>query len=391
MRGDGIRRRKDRGNAWQIDCVRIHPETGMKKRIRRLLPAHYGMSRVRRELERLRGSKEASAETKPPTFAEYARCWRRSQAWDDLKTSTTLNYEVHLRRHLVPRFGRAPLDGITRTGIKAYLDELVTQGKLSRATIKNILGTLRSMFTHAVEDGILENNVAVRLGRFNRCRNEKRQVEFLTEEESNRFLEVSKEVRPRRYALFLAALRAGLRLGELIALRWDDIQFGESELDANRYIMVRRNFVLGEFTSPKSRKERRVDLNVELRRVLLEMRDEQLLREMSQDEEMSPLVFPSETGGPLDFRNLYHRDFIPCLKAAGLRSVTFHSLRHSFASHLIKKGASIVYVKDQLGHSSIQVTVDTYGHLVPGGNINWIDSLSSGSKAPSKAPAYCNV
>ena len=101
------------------------------------------------------------------------------------------------------------------------------------------------------------------------------------------------------------------------------------------------------------------------------------MMQRGEEEKVSGLVFPSETGGPLDSRNVYHRDFLPCLKAAGLRRVTFHALRHSFASMLIQNGASLAYVKEQMGHSSIQVTVDIYGHLVAGGNIKWIDRLSS--------------
>jgi integrase len=101
------------------------------------------------------------------------------------------------------------------------------------------------------------------------------------------------------------------------------------------------------------------------------------MMQRGEEEKVSGLVFPSETGGPLDSRNVYHRDFLPCLKAAGLRRVTWHCCRHSFASMLLQDGASLAYVKEQMGHSSIQVTVDIYGHLVPGGNIKWIDRLGS--------------
>jgi integrase len=174
-------------------------------------------------------------------------------------------------------------------------------------------------------------------------------------------------------------------------MEWEDIQFGESEEDTGRHILVRHNYTHGKFTSPKNRKERRVDLNKELRRVLIELRDQRILKAMQRSqepEEISGLVFPSETGGPLDSRNVYHRDFLPCLKAAGLRRVTWHSLRHSFAAHLlIQNQASLTYVKEQMGHSSIQVTVDIYGHLVPGGNIKWIDRLGSPvSKEPEVEP-----
>jgi len=87
------------------------------------------------------------------------------------------------------------------------------------------------------------------------------------------------------------------------------------------------------------------------------------------------LVFPSKAGTVLDPSNLFHYYFSPCLEHAGLRRFRFHDLRHTFGSLLIQDGASLAYVKDQMGHSSIQITVDTYGHLIPGANINWVDGL----------------
>jgi hypothetical protein len=139
---------------------------------------------------------------------------------------------------------------------------------------------------------------------------------------------------------------------------------------------VRSNHVRGSFVTTKSGKERRVDLTRELRRVLLDLRDVQMLEAFkSGKEKVSGLVFPSETGRPLDGVNLYYRDFLPCLRAARLRRVTFHALRHTYASLLIQGGASLAYVKEQMGHSSIQVTVDIYGHLIPGANIAWADAL----------------
>ena len=87
------------------------------------------------------------------------------------------------------------------------------------------------------------------------------------------------------------------------------------------------------------------------------------------------LVFPSTAGTVLDQSNLTNYQFLPCLERAGLRRFRFHDLRHTFGSLLIRDGASLAYVKDQMGHSSIQVTVDTYGHLIPGADIAWVDRL----------------
>jgi len=175
------------------------------------------------------------------------------------------------------------------------------------------------------------------------------------------------------------ALRAGLRQGELIALRWGDMQFGESENDPHRYILVQHNFVRGQFTTPKSKKSRRVDLSRQLRQVLLDLRDQRLLEAFAQGKTniSDDLVFPSRVGKVLDPANLVHRYFLPCVERAGLRKIRFHELRHTFGSLLIQDGAPITYVKEQMGHSSIQVTVDTYGHLIPGADIGWMDRQDS--------------
>jgi hypothetical protein len=182
---------------------------------------------------------------------------------------------------------------------------------------------------------------------------------------------------PDLYPLFLMALRAGLRKGELIAVKWGDIQFGTSEDDPNRYLLVQRNFLHGKFTTPKSKKSRRVDLSRELRSCLLELRDTRLLAAMMAGKTgiADDLIFHSKAGTVLDPNNLVHYHFLPCLEHAGLRRVRFHDLRHTFGSLLIQDGASLAYVKEQMGHSSIQITVDTYGHLIPGADINWIDGL----------------
>ena len=310
--------------------------------------------------------------------------WLRLHVKPYCKLSTAMSYEQVLRLYLLPRFGALPLDEITRDKVKSYFSEISALGKFGHGTLKNILATIRALLNHAVEEGLVAANPALRLGRVALRGARKRTAEFLIRQEAQRFLEKVHMLRPERYPLFLTALRAGLRLGELLALQWQDIQFGDSEDDPNRFILVRHNFTRRQFTTTKSRRERRVDLSKELRRVLMDLRDQRTLEAMSSGSfdgpaqpRTSKLVFPSQTGGPLEGSNVYNRDFLPSLEAAGIRRVTFHALRHTFASLLIQQGASLAYVKEQLGHSSIQVTVDTYGHLIPGGNIGWVDALDA--------------
>lgn len=305
------------------------------------------------------------------TFADYARDWMAWHVRPYLKHSTIESYRLILEHHLLPRFAALPLECVTRAVVKEYLGELIVDGKRAGNTVRNILATLRAIYAEALEDGLVSGNPAEHLGRRSRPALQTRQAEFLTREETERFLVAAKELRPERYPLFLAAVRTGLRAGELVALEWDDIHFGASEVDRNRYILIWRNFTHGQLTTPKNGKMRRVDLSRELRRVLLEL----------QERRISRLVFPSRTGGPLNWSTFYRTNFLPLVRAAGLQRVTFHALRHTFASLLIQNGASLAYVKDQLGHSSIRVTVDIYGHLVPGGNVEWVDRLDAVAEA----------
>ncbi len=110
---------------------------------------------------------------------------------------------------------------------------------------------------------------------------------------------------------------------------------------------------------------------------MIALRDKRLLEAFlkGQTDIGDQWVFRSPQGTIIDPDNLYHRLFLPVLAKAGIRKIRLHDLRHTFGSLLIQNGASVVYVKEQMGHSSIQVTVDTYGHLIPGANVSFVDKL----------------
>jgi integrase len=369
-----VRVRKKKGAWWVF--ISHHGRRKAKK-----VGTREAAEQVKRELEaRLTLGDVGIFQPKKNTvsFSEYARQWLEVHAQAHCKVSTYRSYEQTLRSYLEPQFGSLPFDRVTRNDIKRYLSKLAGSKQYGLGTLRKILATLRAILSEAVEDGVIGSNPALRLGKRVFAGLRKRPVEFLTREEAQQFLESTRAHRPRRYPMFFTALRAGLRLGELIALQWDDIQFGTSAEDPNRYILVRRNYSFGEFTTPKNDKPRRVDMGRELRRVLMDLRDALTLAAFEHGEAaISALVFPSSAGSPLNGVNIYHRDFLPCVQAAGLRRITFHALRHSYASHLIHEGASLAYVRDQMGHSSIQVTVDVYGHLIPGADIAWADKLDA--------------
>jgi integrase len=331
-----------------------------------------------------------------PTFSAYAERWLKSYAEVECKGSTLRSYEQLLRLHVTPHFGQKRLLDIKREEIKTFLGELsretkaLDEGKtvprFSRNTLRLIVGALRSVLNAAVEDGLIENNPALKVGRFAKTERPAHQASAMTRQEAEAYLSAVSDLWPEWYPFFLAALRAGLRKGELIALKWGDIQFGANDTDSNRFILVQRNYSLGEFTTPKSKKSHRVDLSRQLRAVLLQQRDERLLAAFldGKNSISDDLLFPSHAGTPIKPDNIAKRYMAPALESAGLRHFRFHDLRHTFGSLLIQDGASLTYVKEQMGHSSIQITVDTYGHLIPGADIAWVDRLER--KSPRKNP-----
>jgi integrase len=324
------------------------------------------------------------AASQMPLFGEYADIWLKDHARLVCKASTIDGYESVLRQHLRPRFASKRLNEIKRSDIKSLITDLIAK-ELTRSTVRNALSILRSIFNHAIEEDLFESNPAANLGRFTRsAKTSEVKGVALTPEEVEKLLNTAKRVSPEYYPIFLLAVRGGLRRGELVALQWGDIEFGKNEQDENRFILVQHNYVRREHTTTKSKKSRRVDMSRQLRSVLIKMRDARLREAKTNGKAdiSKELVFSSPDGKILDPDNFYHRHFVPVLLKSGIRKIRLHDLRHTFGSMLIQRGASIVYVKEQMGHSSIQVTVDTYGHLVPGADVSFVDRLDD---KPGKA------
>ncbi len=305
------------------------------------------------------------------TFAEYSKEWMETYARAHVKPSTQWEYDSVLRNHLLPAFGSVPFSKINREMVKKLVAEKVRKG-LSRSHVRNIVVPLREMFYHAIDDGMPVSNPASRLGRFNYRRGESKKIDPLTRSELSTLLQTTKEKMRHHYPLILCAARTGIRAGELAALHWSDIDFN------GRFIEVRRNMSRGEMSTTKNHKSRRVDMSMQLTNtldaLLAEVKADAVRRNPQKPDEavkavMESSIFVRPNGRQLDPNDLRRQILYPALDLAGIRRVRFHDLRHTFASLLIQQGEDLPYIRDQLGHFSIQMTVDIYGHLVPGGNI----------------------
>ena len=157
---------------------------------------------------------------------------------------------------------------------------------------------------------------------------------------------------PEYYALFLMALRTSMRFGELLAVQRADVDF------VGCFIEVRRNLVGGRVTSTKNTNRRRADMSLKLADALREHRTAQKAARLKAGRRLPPWIFTNTEGKPLDGDNLRNRVFYTLLEKARVRQVRVPRLRHTFASLLIPNGEPLTYVKEQMGHWSIQVTVD---------------------------------
>ncbi len=300
------------------------------------------------------------------TFARYVERWLQSDVALRLKPASQETYEQVVRTHLLPRLGATPLPALTRAQIKDLIADRVTAG-LGPARIQLAVGVLTSCLNAAVDEGLLTVNPALRLGRYTSdTRAPVREIEVFTPPEIEHLLTTAHRTDPGLFPLLLVMARTGLRLGEALALRVEDLDFTRRDLWVRRsWGPSKRSYGAARIGSPKSRRLRRVDMSRQLCEGLqqdLGLREaEAILRGRA----VSPWLFAGPEDGPMT-RNQFQPRWRRLLTRAGLRARKAHTLRHTFASHLIQNGENLAYVRDQLGHHSIKMTVDVYGHLLPG-------------------------
>jgi len=193
-------------------------------------------------------------------------------------------------------------------------------------------------------------------------------VQALSPDQARAFLDTSRG--DRLEALYLVAITTGLRQGELLGLRWSDIDLEAGKLAVRRALMAGSVGSRGGavFDAPKNNKSRTVKLTssaVEaLKRHKVAQNAERLkLGSLWEDH---GLVFPNRVGKPMDHNNLYKRDFKKMLKRAGLPlTFRFHDLRHTCATLLLSRNVHMKVVQEMLGHATISQTMDTYSHVLP--------------------------
>jgi integrase len=289
-------------------------------------------------------------------FDDYARDWiggYQGRTGRGIRPTTLEEYRKDLENDAIPFFGRRRLADIQPRDIRAFAARLAGRG-LAPATVRTVIAPVRALFATAAEDGLIRSNpcASVRLpGRRPPGEEPQDSKRALTEEQLARVIEET----PEEWRLLVRSLsQTGLRIGELIALRWEDIDLGA------RRVKVRRRIYKGTVDVPKSRYGIR---DVPISTVLAQ----ELWRHWAASgapPDDAP-VFPSTVGTPLNGEALLNRMLKPAARRAGVPWAGFHTLRHTCASMLFRSGWNAKQVQVVLGHHSPAFTLATYVHLIP--------------------------
>jgi integrase len=366
-----VRWRPERG-AWFVDVVVAHAD-GMKERIRARSPVNTKRAALdyERQLIEAALSRGSSPQPTERRMDEFAVDFLETYASANNKPSEVAAKKRIVKRHIVPALGHLLLSEITTYEIERFKAALLEtrparsaaapERTLSRKTVRNILAVLGRMLRVATDWGFLATmpqiqQVKVSMPRF----------DFLTFEEAGRLLD---RAEPDWYVIILSALRTGMRLGELCALRWEDVDL------VARCIVVRHAIWQGHVGTPKSGKEREIPIADDLLKAL---NGHHHLR--------GELVFYAPDGSALRHNVMQHALW-RAARRAGLRRIGWHTLRHSFASHLTMRGVPLRVIQELMGHATVQMTM-RYSHLAPGMKVDAVNLLARRSATAEMAPAW---
>jgi integrase len=348
---------RTRGPAWYAK-YRLPDDRQVQKRLgpawteRGRPPAGYFTKRTAEEwlrdtLEQARRGTLPGMVRTGATFADAAAEWLRYVEQErGRKASTLADYRSVVNAHLLPAFGEEPLERIDTESIERWLSGLLREGELSRRSLQKMVVLLNGIFRRACKVWTLQHNPVADVERLAIAK--RAGIAFYSPEEVHAL--VRKATDEQDAALFLTAALTGLRMGELLALRWRDVDFAAQSL------RVTASYTAGKLGTPKSGLGRAVPLIDEVAGTLARLAHRE--RWTSPDD----LVFAGQAGEHLDGSALRRR-FKKARDAAGLRPLRFHDLRHTFGSVAIRT-ADPRELQEWLGHSDF-ATTQIYMHYKP--------------------------
>ncbi|MGO4496393.1 tyrosine-type recombinase/integrase [Paenibacillus sp. 2RAB27] len=296
-------------------------------------------------------------------YAEYANNWL--EAKQDISEQTRYVNEGHLKNHILPVIGNIPLQKVKVNHIelliKTLQEKVLANGKkLAGGTIKKIYNLVQTSFKAAVQKEYIIRDPFTLLDKGSKPQAKKANVDYWTKEETKEFLNSFEH---RQKILFILAIYTGMRRGEILGLRWKDVDLENGQLRISQILAFKSKIKDGAKTLAGNRSISIPPIVVaELRKhrtVIIQEKWEAKDKYKDHD-----LVVCGKDGRPVSWSN-FHKFWIRRLEKTTVRPIRFHDLRHTCASLLLSAGTHPKIVQELLGHSSIKVTLDTYSHMMP--------------------------
>lgn len=307
-----------------------------------------------------------------PTLETFAATWLETVK-PTLKPSSWGFYDDNFRRHVLPALGHVRVSMLRRRQVLALVREL-RRKKLATLTIRGIMRSLSACLSAAVDAEYLDSNPAIALRQYLRVGDaEKHEPDPLSIEDARQLVDTTRAQFSRWTAFVLTGLRTGLRLSEIIALDWADLD------EASSTLSVSKAYVRGHLGTPKNHQRRVVDVSPELLKALRVYRRALRTFALKNGRTAPTIMFPAVGGVErLDESNV-RKVFTRICAAAEVRARSPHDMRDTFASQLLSANVPLLYVSQQLGHSSAAVTLKHYAKWLPKADARHVHVLDCGS------------
>jgi len=290
-------------------------------------------------------------------YKEYLHQWFSTKQ-NSIGVQTAKVYNNYLQSRILPGLGNFNLSKLSTIQIQNFIDSLSTDG-LSSATVKKVYEIIRNSLEYAVDFELILKNPAIKV---KLPKSNKKEMKVWNENEINHFLKIAKA--DPNYIVFLLALTTGMRQGEVLGLRWKDIDLEKGLINIKQTLSHDgKNFISGAKTKSSLR-------TINLSKLTINMLKQRKVT-ISKERLSSGLVYQdfdliacTQHGTPLNPANV-RRSFNKLIKLADVPKIRFHDLRHTHATLLLSKGINVKVISERLGHSNIKVTLDTYSHVLP--------------------------
>ena len=337
---------------WRVGGRLVKRKLGARREVgtRQGLTKAQAERELRRTMDEVRSVSTAERVSLDEAGGRYLRHLEAVRA---RKRSTVQDYEIMLRRHLVPFFGDGALDRVTSDDVATYVQMKRRMG-LARQTVVNQVNLLHGVCAYALRRGWVSVNPVVGVER-PPPQNRDPDIRFLSVDELEALLRAVPDdsLGQMEGALYLTAAMTGLRQGELVALRWQDLDWSAG------IVRVRRSFSRGELGTPKSRRSSRAVPLAD--RVAAEL--ERHFRRSAFQADADLVFAHPQTGNPYDASRLRKR-FKRAVATAGIRDVRFHDLRHTFGTRMAASGAPLRALMEWMGHRDLATTL-VYADYAP--------------------------